>query len=235
MSRILVTDYLNSYPISMKRFIRTFQGLSPVPAGMPAILLCLAILSLPLDAVACSWGGDVETKYDTMLPEIASGGRHIPQILDRESTRLPEGFGFGLVVTEPGHGIPYLQSTFGRPISRIEDLRAFGVRAVVDLGPRNTVSTVRSTDGKLRSLGYFNIPVESIAPGVAQIENFHDLLLDADNRPLIVIAPTAEILAVTWAAYRLHLGAPLAFAIYEGKSMDLQSEQESALLDRRQN
>jgi hypothetical protein len=74
-----------------------------------------------------------------------------------------------------------------------------------------------------------------MAPSVTQIENFHDLLLDADNRPLLVVAPSAEILAVTWAAYRLHLGAPLAYAIYEGKSIGLQSEQESVLRDRLQN
>ena len=198
-------------------------------------MFCVAIMSLPFDGAACSWGGDVESKYDTMLPEIASGGRKIPLTLDRESIRLPEGLGFGLVVSEPGQGIPYLQSTFGRPISRIADLQAFGVKAVVDLGPQDSVSTVKSSGGKAQSLEYISIPVISTAPGVAQIESFHDLLLNADNRPLLVIAPTAESLAVTWAAYRLHLGAPPAYAIYEGKTMGLQSEQESALLERRQN
>ena len=113
-----------------------------------------------------------------MLPEIASGGRQIPQTLDRESTRLPGGFGFGMVVTEPGLGVPYLQSTYGRPISSIEDLSAFGVRAVVDLGPHGDIAAANSTRGNPRNLAYSDIPVDSLAPGVAQIAYFHDLLLN---------------------------------------------------------
>ena len=77
---------------------------------------------------------------------------------------------------------------------------------------------------------YFNVPVESMVPVAQQIAQFRDLLLDAGNRPLLVVAPSAEILAVTWAAYRLQLGAPLSYAIYEGKSIGLRSEQESILL-----
>jgi hypothetical protein len=66
-------------------------------------------------------------------------------------------------------------------------------------------------------------------PGVAQVEYFRYLSLNADNRPLLVVAPSSEIPAVTWAAYRLRLGAPLAYAIYEAKSIGLRCEQESAL------
>ena len=219
----------------MRRPARTVQGCRRMPTKMPLILFCLAILPLPLDVAACSWGGDVETKYDTVLSEMASGGRHIPLTLDRESTRLPQGFGFGMVVTEPGQGIPYLQSTYGKPIGHIEDLGAFGVRAAVNLGPRDAVATVESTSITPGILEYFYIPVESMAPDAAQIAQFHGLLLNTDNLPILVFAPTAEILAVTWAAYRLHLGAPFAYAIYEGKSMGLQSEQESALLNRHPN
>ena len=235
MSRILVSDCLDRYTISMKVLILIFQSCRRISAGMPIFMFCVAIMSLPFDGAACSWGGDVESKYDTMLPEIASGGRKIPLTLDRESIRLPEGLGFGLVVSEPGQGIPYLQSTFGRPINRIEDLHAFGIKTVVDVGSRDAESRVESSDGTAQGLEYINVPVNSIAPGAAQIESFHDLLLNAGNRPLLVVAPTAESLAVTWAAYRLHLGAPPAYAIYEGKTMGLQSEQESALLERRQN
>lgn len=204
-------------------------------ASKPVKLFLVCILAVSLDAVACGWGGDGELKYDTLLQEMTSGGRPIPQTLDLESIRLPGSFGYGMVVVEPGQGIPYLQSTYGRPINQIEDLRAFGIRTVIDLGSGDTFSEVKPTDGSPRGLRNFNIPVEPMAPSVTQIENFHDLLLDAGNRPLLVVAPSAEILAVTWAAYRLHLGAPLAYAIYEGKSIGLQSEQESALRDRRQN
>jgi hypothetical protein len=206
-----------------------------LPGGKPGKLLLLWILAVSLEAGACGWAGDGELKYDTLLPGIASGGRQIPQALDRESTRLPEGFGFGMVVVEPGHAVPYLQSTYGRLIASIEDLHAFGVRTIVDLGPHGEISAAKPADGNPRSLGYFNIPIESSAPGVAQIEYFRDLLLDPGNRPLLVTAPSAEILAITWAAYRLQLGAPLAYAIYEGKSIGLRSELESALLGWQQN
>ncbi|MDH3761213.1 MAG: hypothetical protein OEU50_09535 [Gammaproteobacteria bacterium] len=219
----------------MKGIIPQAQIIRGYRAGKPLKLVFVSILAVSLDAAACGWAGDGELKYDTLLQEITSGGRPIPQTLDLESIRLPGSFGYGMVVVEPGQGIPYLQSTFGRPISQIEDLRAFGIRTVIDLGSGDTFSEVKLNDGKPRSLRNFNIPVEPMAPSVTQIENFHDLLLDAGNRPLLVVAPSAEILAVTWAAYRLHLGAPLAYAIYEGKSIGLQSEQESVLRDRRQN
>ena len=218
------------------------QGIFPhqqddggLPGGKLGKLLLLCILAVSLEAGACGWGGDVESKYDTMLSQIASGGRQIPEILDRESIRLPEGFGFGMVVVEPGQGVPYLKTTLGRPIRHIEDLRAFGVRAVVDLGSQDGVSEVKSISGNAQSLGYFSILVESMGPAIAQIEYFEDLLLDPTNRPVLVIAPTAEILAVTWTAYRLQLGAPLAYAIYEGKSIGLRFEQEAALLGWQQN
>jgi len=195
----------------------------------PQKTLLVLILLLPLEAGACGWWGDGEMNRDQLIPEIISGGRQIPLFLDRDSIILPGSLGYGMAITEPGQAQPYLRSTYGRPISSIEDLGAYGFRAMIDLAPLAGQRSREYTEELPQQMHYFHVPVESLIPSQIQIAGFRDLLLDADNLPAFVVAPAAEVLAVMWAAYRLEFGTPFSYVIAEARPMGLRPEQESAL------
>ncbi|UCH38692.1 MAG: hypothetical protein JSU67_10990 [Gammaproteobacteria bacterium] len=166
---------------------------------------------------------------DQLLPGIASGGRQIPLVLDRESITLP-GNRYGIAVTEPGQAQPYLQATYGRPISSIEDFVTYGFRTIIDLAPLVGQGSQAFPGGLPRPMRYYHVPVASLMPGRIQVVEFRDLVLDSANLPTIVIAPAAEVLAGMWAAYRLEFGTPLSYTITEAVAMGLQPEQEAALI-----
>ena len=166
---------------------------------------------------------------DQLLPGIASGGRQIPIFLDRDSITLP-GNRFGIAITEPGQAQPYLQATYGRPLNSIEDFGAYGFRTIIDLGPLEDQNSQEFPGGLPHPMRHYHVPVASIVPGRNQGAEFRDLVLDAANLPALVIAPTAEVLASTWAAYRLEFGTPPSYAIAEAVAMGLQPEQEAVLL-----
>ena len=195
----------------------------------PRKTILVLILLLPLGAGACGWWGDGEMNREQLIPGVISGGRQIPLFLDRDSIILPGRLGYGMAITEPGQAQPYLQSTYGRPISGIEDLGGYGFRAMIDLGPLAGRKSQEYPEGLPRQMHYYHVPVESLIPKQIQIAGFRDLLLDADNLPAFVVAPAAEVLAVMWAAYRLEFGTPLSYAIAEARPMGLRPEQESAL------
>lgn len=212
-------------------------GLGPVldfipqyfPPGFARKAILVLIMVLPFGADACGWWGDGEMNREQLLAGIESGGRQIPLYLDRDSIKLPGSLGYGMAIAEPGQAQPYLQSTYGRPIGSIEDLSAYGFRAIIDLGPLAGHRPGEYPEGSAQRMRYHHLPVESAIPGQIRVAGFRDLLLDADNLPALVVAPAAEVLAFMWAAYRLEFGAPLAYAIAEARLMGLRPEQEAAL------
>lgn len=195
----------------------------------PRKTILLLTLLIPVGAGACGWWGDGEMNRDQLLPGIASGGRQIPLYLDRESITLP-GNRYGMAIIEPGQAQPYLQATHGRPIINIEDLGAYGFRAIIDLGSRVDQGSQAFPGGLPQPMRHYQVPVASMVPGRIQVAEFRDLVLDAANLPMLVIAPSAEVLAGMWAAYRLEFGTPLSYAIAEAVAMGLQPEQEAALV-----
>ena len=199
----------------------------------PRKTILALILLIPFGAGACGWWGDGEMNRDQLLQGSASGGRHIPLFLDRDSITLPGNL-YGIAITEPGLAQPYLQSTYGRPISNIEDLGAFGFRTIIDLGPPGDLTSQEFLKGSRQRIRYCRVPNESLIPGRIQVSEFRNLVLDAGNLPALVVAPAAEMLAGMWAAYRLELGAPLSYTITEAVSMGLRPEQEATLIQRHQ-
>ena len=199
---------------------------------MPRQTVLAMALLIPLAAGACGWWGDGEMNRDQLLPGIVSGGRQIPHLLDRESITLP-GNRYGIAITEPGQAQPYLQATYGRPISSIEDLGAYGFRTIIDLAPLVGQGSPEFPARLSQSMQQYHVPVVSTVPGRIQVAEFRELVLDAANLPALVIAPSAEALAGMWAAYRLEFGTPLSYAIAEAVAMGLQPEQEAALVQGR--
>lgn len=156
-------------------------------------------------------------------------GRPVSEELSLETSKLPGRMGYGIVVPDPGQAIPYLKATYGRKISRIGELKDFGFDIVIDLG--TPPETARKHRRETEDLGmrYFNIPVTGSMPSVEQSRQFSRMILDNSERPLLVYAPAAPLLAAMWASYRINLGAPLGFAMEEGRRLGMLAEQEAEL------
>jgi len=79
---------------------------------------------------------------------------------------------------------------------------------------------------------YFNIPVDGITPSQEQIDDFTQKVVDASSDMLLVYAPNSALLGTMWAAYRINLGAPVDFAIKQGKRLGMEPNQEAILRSR---
>ncbi|MCU7923516.1 MAG: hypothetical protein KZQ88_12565 [Candidatus Thiodiazotropha sp. (ex Dulcina madagascariensis)] len=69
-------------------------------------------------------------------------------------------------------------------------------------------------------------------PSQEQVDDFTQKVIDASNSRLLVYSPTSALLGAMWAAYRINLGAPLEFAIKQGKNLGMETEQEAVLRKR---
>ncbi len=203
------------------------------PYSAIAAAATLILFFAPLGpAHACGWWGDGEMNRDED-PAIASvtseTGR---QLSDREASKLPGRMGYGLAVPDPGHAIPYLRATYGRRINRIGELESLGYKTVIDLGTPSETARFHRAETEALGMRYVNIPIEGSLPTREQTERFSRLIVDSGRYPLLVYAPTAELLGAMWASYRIgYLGAPRAFAIEEGRSMGMTQEQGAALFE----
>lgn len=125
--------------------------------------------------------------------------------------------------------VPYLVATHGQPLVRIQDLKIFGFRSVIDLGTQASESHPHRNETEAAGMQYFNIPFDGNIPNQTQIDLFNQIVINASNGPLLVYAPRASLTAVMWASYRIHLGSSLEFAFSEGRTMGLIKEQELGL------
>ena len=196
--------------------------------------LILLILLLPNSAHACGWWGDSEmsSRRDTAIT--TGDGRPLEHTLNFRSMKLPGRMGYGIAVPEPGRAIPYLLATHGRPLTRIKDFKIFGFRAVIDLGTPAPTARRHRAETEAAGMQYFSIPINGIIPNPEQTGIFNRLAINANNGPLLIYAPRAELLAIMWASYRLSLGSPLEFALSEGRAMGLTKRQETELRNREQ-
>ena len=194
----------------------------------------LIFLLLPVSTLvcACGWWGDSEMTSRRETAVIAPDGSLHEHTLSLKSMKLPESKGYSIAVPEPGRAIPYLLATDGQPVSRIKDFRIFGFHSVIDLGTPTATADLHRSETEAAGMLYFSVPVENNMPNPEHIQVFNRIVLDARNGPILVYAPSAELLAITWAFYRLSVGSPLEFVLTEGRSMGLTEEQEEELRDR---
>lgn len=191
-------------------------------------LLCL-FTGLPQSVLACGWWGDGEVSRHNDIVLTAPDGISVPQTLTIKTSKLPGRMGYGIAIPDPGRAIPYLQATHGRQINRIAELKAFGFEAVIDLGTPEKTAQLHRSETEALGMRYINIPVNGAVPSKEQVNDFSQHVVDASSDMLLVYAPSSELLGTMWAAYRINIGAPVEFAINQGRKLGMGAEQEVVL------
>ncbi len=158
-----------------------------------------------------------------------SDGKTISQSLNVKTSKLPGQMGYGIAIPDPGQAIPYLQATGGRPFNRIAELKSFGFETVIDLGTAEKTAKLHRQETEALGMRYISIPVDGIQPNQQQVNEFTQRVIDASNNMLLVYSPSSELLGTMWAAYRINLGAPIDFAINQGKALGMSDDQEVIL------
>jgi len=86
----------------------------------------------------------------------------------------------------------------------LEELKAKGVKAVINLRPRHEHNAAEEEAAAKRlGLRYFNIPVEYMAPKFEQVDEFLKLTDDAANRPALVHCTMNIRAGAFWAIRRV--------------------------------
>lgn len=197
------------------------------------VLIPLFLFLLADTAQACGWWGDSEMSSRRETATVTPEGHSIEHTINLANMKLPDRMGYGIAVPEPGRAIPYLLATFGQPINRIQDLKIFGFRSVIDLGTPSSSAKHHREESEGVGMTYFNIPDVKTLAAPQTSQRFIDILLNPANTPLLVYAAKADLIAVMWASYRLHMGSPVDFSITEGRILGLTGEQEEMLRSRR--
>lgn len=202
-----------------------------LPFAMPFFLM-LFIAFVPNPSNACGWWGDGEMKLHSREDLLAPNGAPVPETLDKNTAKLPGREGFGIAVLNPGHAVPYLQATYGRPLNRISELKSMGFNVVIDVGTPAKIAQLHRAETETAGMRYYNIPVDGDTPSTEQSKLFSQIVMDTNDGPLLVYARTLPLLGMIWASHRLNLGAPIEFLIKEGRLLDLTQDQESLLRKR---
>ncbi|PUB89108.1 MAG: hypothetical protein DBP01_10865 [gamma proteobacterium symbiont of Ctena orbiculata] len=194
-------------------------------------LTCIMLMS-PGHISACGWWGDGEVNREDNEAITTPDGRVLPHIVNHHSSKLPGRMGYGIAIPDPGRAIPYLQATMGRPLNRIAELSAFGFKTVIDIGTSEKSARLHRKETEVLGMRYISIPVDGNLPSREQVEDFTQHVVDASHGMLLVYAPRSELLGTMWAAYRMNLGAPVGFAIKEGRELGMLPDQEITLRNR---
>lgn len=187
-------------------------------------LACLSILQCQ-SINACGWWGDGEMNRDShnefsVLVEPVSS---VP--LSYSNSKIPGEIGYGIAVPHPRKAMPYLELVGNRQVNRINELKSFGFKAVIDLGTEEKTANLHRLETEAIDMRYWSIPVQGLVPTEEQVFRFMEYVLNANRNLLLVYAPDSELLGSMWAAYRFKMGAPIEFAINEGKSLGMKEEQ----------
>ncbi len=202
-----------------------------LPVGKVATALAFVVLPV-IPAQPCGWWGDGEMSKHYEEARKAPDGSIIPTTLDLATAKLPGREGYGMAVIEPGKAVPYLLATFGRPLVRIEELKAFDFVGVIDLGNPASTAELHRVETEAAGMRYFSIAVASDTPSIEQTRDFARMVAESGEGALLVHAPTAALLAFMWAAHRLESGAPADYAAMQGRLLGMTPEQETVLRSR---
>ncbi len=196
-----------------------------------AIILYHLFVS-PKPVLACGWWGDGEVNRHNDVVLITPDEQSVPQSLTEKTSKLPDRMGYGIAIPDPGRAIPYLQATRGRKINRIAELKIFGFETVIDLGTPEETARLHRSETEALGMSYISIPVNGTVPSQEQVNYFSQKVVNASSDMLLVYAPNSALLGTMWAAYRINLGAPVEFAIKQGRKLGMEEEQGAILRSR---
>ncbi|MCP4128432.1 MAG: hypothetical protein GY753_15430 [Gammaproteobacteria bacterium] len=186
----------------------------------------------PKPVLACGWWGDGEVNRHNDVVLITPDEQSVPQSLTEKTSKLPDRMGYGIAIPDPGRAIPYLQATRGRKINRIAELKIFGFETVIDLGTPEETARLHRSETEALGMSYISIPVNGTVPSQEQVNYFSQKVVNASSDMLLVYAPNSALLGTMWAAYRINLGAPIEFAIKQGRKLGMEAEQGAILRSR---
>ncbi|MEG3617642.1 hypothetical protein V5T82_04155 [Magnetovibrio sp. PR-2] len=179
---------------------------------------------------ACGWWGDGDVGRELSLPpEIDLSGKSLEQNPSLQSAKLPGEMGYGIALPNPGRALPYLLTTNGRPVNKIGELKAYGYKAVIDLGTAPKSAKLHRAETEAVGMTYYSLPLEGNMPSQDEVMLFRELVLASSDAPLLVYAPKASLLGVMWAGYRLSFKTPLSYALTEGRDLGLTDAQAETL------
>ncbi len=185
--------------------------------SLPAAVLAAAailVLAASFPAVACGWWGDGEGGDDDEAVVIGADGNPVEE--DEGPTnptlglvsKVPGEIGFATAVKDPKTAVPYLRAVAGRQVNKIGELRALGFITVIDLGTPPKTARLHEAETEALGMRYVSIPVREGVPTPQQISGFIRAVNDTENLPLLVFAPSADLIGVLWESHLRALGAP---------------------------
>lgn len=198
-----------------------------------AITVFILLALSPHQAMACGWWGDGEMNQDSEPALSTITDESGQELQGLAASKLPGQMGYGIAVLEPGRAVPYLQATYGRRINRIGELRSVGYETVIDLGTPANAARLHRKESEAVGMRYFSIPIAEEFPSREQVDFFGRLIMGSGRDPVLVYAPSATILGIMWASYRIdYLGTPISFAIDQGRSLGMTEAQGATLIGR---
>ncbi|OHC75875.1 MAG: hypothetical protein A3G18_02080 [Rhodospirillales bacterium RIFCSPLOWO2_12_FULL_58_28] len=192
--------------------------------GFPLRLLILSASALALYSLVtassrpanpCGWWGDGEV--DLTGREITYGNPEDASPASSYSSAAMTGH--GIAIFRPDHAVPYLRAVAGRNISGINRLKPAGFVFVIDLGMPTATAALHRAEAEGAGMGYIGMAVEGETPSAEQVKQFSAAVDDPANRPMVVFAPTSELLGTIWTLHRLGQGELQGTAVGEGRAL----------------
>ncbi|MCP3665289.1 MAG: hypothetical protein GY696_22785 [Gammaproteobacteria bacterium] len=97
------------------------------------------------------------------------------------------------------------------------ELKHFGFETVIDLGTPEGTAYLHQSETEALGMRYISISVNGVVPSQEQVDHFTQKVVDSSSDMLLVYSPNSALLGTMWAAYRINLGAPVEFAMKQGK------------------
>lgn len=146
--------------------------------------------------------------------------------------------GFSLALALPLDQIPNLQNpapqiyTAGQPTEEgFRQAAAFGIRTVLNVLPEKQCLPGESEMVRSNKMVYRSLPFNTSEFRKETIQQFADLLKNAE-RPVLIHCATGNHVGTVWFAYRVLVEkAPLAIALKEGRRIGMRPETEDAIFN----
>jgi len=142
--------------------------------------------------------------------------------------KAPFGDKVSAAITYYGRASPYIGTAGLLKEGAIAEAKALGFKTIINLlGPTEGAAAEKAAV-EAAGLRYYNIPVTTRAPTLAQVKEFAALLADASIYPVLVHCETANRVGAMWAMYRYEKGVPYEIAFEEGRAIGLTSRENAA-------